>query len=136
MANRKTTDVTPSGWVGWVFFASVMMLIYGGMQIISGLVGIFRDDFYAVSSTGVVVFDVTTWGWINLVLGIVYLLTGFGLLAGATWARIVGVFFTVLAILANVAFLPVYPLWSLISIVVGGFVVYALSMHGGELSNK
>ena len=128
----RTTQsaLQPTAWVGWIFFAAAMLLVVGGMQIITGLVAILRDNFYVVTSSGLVAFNYTTWGWINLILGIVAMLTAFGVLAGSMWARIVAIFATVLTMLANVAFLNAYPLWSIISLVVGGFVVYALTMHG------
>ena len=56
--------------------------------------------------------DITTWGWVHLVLGAIGVATGLGLLAGQTWARVTGVAIAVVASLANFAFLPYYPLWS------------------------
>lgn len=133
MAQRKVSKSSPSGWTGWIFFAAAMMLTIGGMQIISGLVAIFKDDFYVATQAGLLAFNYTTWGWINMGLGLVTLLTGLGLLAGSTWARVIGVFLTVIVMLANAAFLSAYPLWFIISLIIGGCVVYALTMHGGEL---
>lgn len=133
MAQR--TAPNPTAWVGWVFFAAAMMLAVGGMQIIAGLVSIFNDTFYVATQSGLVAFSYTTWGWIHLLLGIVIMLTGIGLLAGSMWARVIAVFATVLLMVDNVAFLNAYPLWSLTSLVVGGFVIYALTMHGSELEN-
>lgn len=125
--------VSPSGWVGWVYFAGAMLLAVGGMQIIAGLVGIFNSDFYVVTESRLVAFDYSTWGWINLGLGTLVLLTGVGVWAGLTWARVVAVLLSILAILGNVAFLPAYPLWSLVAITINGLVIYALTMHGDEV---
>lgn len=130
MATTRSREVT--GWVGWVYFAGTMMFVVGGAHIISGLVGIFHREFYAVTAAGLVAFNFTTWGWIQLVLGVLLMLTGAGIWAGATWARMVGVALAVLAMLDNFAFLSAYPLWSLIGIILSGFVIYALTMHGAE----
>ncbi len=133
MAQR--TVPKPTAWVGWIFFAAAMLLAVGGMQIISGLVSIFNDDFYVATQAGLVAFNYTTWGWIHLIIGIVVMLSGIGILAGSMWARVVAVFATVLLMVDNVAFLNAYPLWSLASLVIGGFVIYALTLHGNELQS-
>jgi len=130
MAQR--TVPKPTAWVGWVFFAAAMLIAVGGMQIIDGLVSIFNQHYFVATRIGLVAFNYTTWGWVHLLLGIVAVLTGVGLLVGWTWARVVAVFATVLGMIDNVAFLNAFPLWSLISLVIGGFVLYALTMHGNE----
>jgi hypothetical protein len=133
MAQR--TVPKPTAWVGWIFFAASMLIAVGGMQIIAGLVSIFNRHYFAATRIGLVAFNYTAWGWVHLLLGIVAVLTGVGLLLGWPWTRVVAVFATVLGMIDNVAFLNAYPLWSLVSLVVGGFVLYALTMHGNELIN-
>ena len=125
--------VEPTAWVGWVLFGATMMLIIGIMHVIAGLVGLFNSDFYVGTSAGVIVFDITTWGWIHIVTGILLVATSIGIVTRTTWARISGVLLTSIAIVVNIAFLPTYPLWSLIGITLGCFVVYALAMHGNEI---
>lgn len=118
---------------GWVLFASAMLTLLGAMQVIAGLVGIFKPEFYLVTSAGLMVFNQTTWGWIHVVLGIVSLLAATGVLIGAMWARIYGIIVATLLMLGHVLFLTAYPLWSLIALVVNGFVIYALTLHGDEI---
>jgi hypothetical protein len=125
---------TETGWVGWLYFAGTILLVVGGTQIIAGLVGIFNSDFYAVTSAGLVAFNFATWGWASLLIGVLAMLTGLGIWAGATWARVVGIFLAVLAMLDNFAFLNAYPLWALIGVALNGFIIYALTMHGHELA--
>lgn len=122
----------PTAWLGWVYFAGSMLLVVGGVQIISGLVGIFHKSFYAVSSSGLVAFNYAAWGWINLILGAIVLLTGLGVWAGSAWARTIAVFLAVLVMIDNVAFITAYPLWSIIALIINGFIIYALTMHGDE----
>src|SRR4051794_33619756 len=94
----------PSGAaVGWTMFAAFMMILIGGFHVMSGLVGIIDDTFYAVTPKYVLQFDATTWGWIHLIGGIVVLLAGFGLLSGAVWARTVGVIVAMISALASFA---------------------------------
>ena len=122
-----------TGWVGWIYFASLMMMLVGGFQAINGLVALFKDDFYLVSEKALLVFNYTTWGWVHLLMGIVIFAAGVALMNGATWARIVGVFLAGLSLFANMAFLAAYPLWSILMIVIDILVIYALTVHGSEL---
>ena len=61
------------------------------------------------------------------------LLAGFGVLAGQVWARSLGVILALLSVIANVAFLAAYPLWSLIMIALAVVVIMALTVHGSDI---
>lgn len=123
-----------SGWVGWVYFAAFMMLLVGILHAITGLVALFNDTYYVVGSSGLVVTaDYTAWGWTHLIGGVVVALAGVALLTGATWARIVAVFVAMLSLLVNFAFMPAYPLWSVVMIVIDILVIWAVIVHGDEL---
>ena len=123
-----------SGWaIGWTWFAAVMMWIIGAWHAIAGLVAIVNDEFYVVTREYIFQFDATTWGWIHLIAGIVVFIAGIYLLSGQVWARTIGVIMAILSILANFAWLPWYPFWSILMIVAGGFVIWALTVHGRDI---
>ena len=125
-----------SGWIGWIFFGAVMLMLLGGFQIIQALVALFDDGFYLVGQNGLVIdVDYNTWGWIHLVIGIVALLSGIGLLAGNMAARVVGVGVAFLSALVNLAFISAYPVWSTIIILLDVIVIYAIIVHGRELTS-
>ena len=125
-----------SGWIGWIFFGAVMLMLLGGFQIIQALVALFDDGFYLVGQNGLVIdVDYNTWGWIHLVIGIVALLSGIGLLAGNMAARVVGVGVAFLSALVNLAFISAYPVWSTIIILLDVIVIYAIIVHGRELKS-
>ena len=130
MANKSSQ---PTGWVGWVYFAGAMMLVVGALQAIAGLVAIFKHTFYLVTSSNLIAFNYTAWGWIDLVLGAIIFLAGLGVWAGVTWARVVGIFLAALVLVDNIAFIKAYPVWAVISIVISGLIIYALSVHGNEV---
>ena len=58
---------------------------------------------------------------------------GWGLLSGRTWARMVAIILAVLSAIANFAFIPYYPFWSLLIITLDIFVIWAVAAHGGDL---
>jgi hypothetical protein len=132
LSNRETSD-----WaVGWTVFAAIMMWLVGGFHAIAGLVAILEDQFYLVTPEYVFQFDVTTWGWIHLVAGVVVILAGVALFSGAVWARTVGVLLAVTSALFNFAWLPYYPWWSILMITANVFVIWALTVHGRDITTS
>ena len=129
-------DPAPTGWTGWIAFASCMMLLLGSFQAIEGLVAIFDDGYYAVTSRGLVInVDYTVWGWVHLLLGLVIAISGVGILSGNLAARTVGVLFAGVSAILNLLFIEAYPVWSIIVITVDVLVIFALTVHGRELKN-
>jgi hypothetical protein len=123
-----------SGWaVGFILFAAIMMIMVGIFQAFDGLVAIFNDTFFVATRRYLFQFDVTAWGWIHLILGVVVALAGWGLLSGRTWARVVGITVAVLSAVANFLWLPYYPFWALTIIALDVFVIWAIAVHGREL---
>ena len=133
-------DLRPSrvtAWVGWIYFAATMMVISGIFSIIWGIVGLVRDQVFVVGARGNVVnLDYTTWGWINLIMGIVVFIAGLCLLTGSVLASIVAVTLAVLSIVGNLLVIAAYPIWSVIVISVDVLVIYAITVHGRELRNN
>jgi hypothetical protein len=124
----------PSGAaVGFILFAAVMMIMAGVFQAIQGLVGIFENEFYVPTRNYLFQFDATTWGWTHLLVGLLVAFAGWGLLSGRTWARTVAITLAVISAIANFAFIPYYPFWSLLIITLDIFVIWAVAAHGGAL---
>lgn len=119
---------------GWTVFAAFMMILLGAWWIIAGLVGLIDDNFYVRTRNYVFEFNVTAWGWIHLILGVVVLLAGLGLFTGAVWARTIGVILAALAALAGFAWLPWYPLWAILIVVISVVVIWALTAHGRDVT--
>ena len=121
----------PSGWaLGGIAFAASIMTLAGFFQAISGLVAIFDDDFYVVTRNYTFDLDVSTWGWIHLIIGGALLATGLGLFARQTWAGVVAIMLAMLSALANFFFIPYYPIWALLVIGLDVWVIWALTRPG------
>ena len=133
-ATRASGLEAPSGWVGWIAFAAVMMIMLGCFHAIQGLVALFDDKKFLIADSGLTVsVDYTAWGWIHLIGGIIIALAGISLFAGRMWARIVGVVLAFISAIANIAFLSAYPIWSAIMIVLDVLIIWALTVHGAEM---
>lgn len=125
----------PNPWAeGLTLSAAVMMMMVGGFHAIAGLAAVFENEFYRVTPDYVFEFDVTGWGWVHLLLGVVVLLAGIALLSGQTWARGVGIALAAVSALANFAFIPFYPFWSLAIIALDVFIIWALATHRRDLT--
>jgi len=123
----------PTGWVGWIFFAGIMMAIAGMLNAIYGLVALFNDQWVVWGNRGSMFLDMTQWGWVHLILGIVVLAAGFGVMTGNILARTIGVLVAGVSMVVNFVALPVYPVWSIIVITIDILVIYALMVHGREV---
>lgn len=128
---KKDSEVV-SGWVGWVYFAAFMMIFVGIFQMIMGLTALINKSFYVIGANNIVAFDITTWGWIHLALGILILSAGIALFNGSVWARVLAILLVALNFVAQFAFISVYPIWSIIILVLDMVVIYALTVHGAE----
>ena len=126
--HRSYEETTGGAWAfGVVTFAGVLLVTVATFQILEGIAALAKDEVFLVGIEYVYKFDVTTWGWIHIVLGAIGLATGIGLLAAQTWARITGIALAVIGALANFAFLPYYPLWSILVIAFYVLVIWALT---------
>lgn len=111
---------------GVTSFAGVLLATVAIFQILQGVAAIGEDDVFVRGVSYVYELDVTAWGWIHLVLGIIGLVTGIGILAGQTWGRVLGILIAFLGALANFAFIPYYPVWSIVVIAFWVLTLWAL----------
>jgi hypothetical protein len=123
-----------SSWTGWIAFAGMLMILIGAIDVFQGLIAIIRDQYYTVTPNQIIVFDLTTWGWITLLWGIVIALAGFGLLSGAGWARWLTIVAASLNIIGQLGFVgsSAYPLWALTGITLTLVVLYALIVRWSD----
>lgn len=132
-----TTSHTPTapkatGWVGWIVFTATMMMMLGVFNAVDGIAAIAADDIFITGAAGSVALDVTAWGWVHLVVGGVVAIAGVFLLQGATWARFVAIGAVMINMTTQLLFLPAYPFWAMIIIVLDVLALWALIVHGSE----
>jgi len=138
---RQTTDYRevdsrnePTGWVGWVLFAGTMLLLVGSFQALAGFVALFKDDYFVVTKSHLLVTtNYTAWGWTQIFLGLLALAAGYGVMVGKLWARIYAIVYSGIAAFVNMAFLSAYPIWMTIMITIDVLVSWALCVHGREV---
>src|SRR5690606_12332149 len=100
--DRDTMPPRPeSDWaLGGVIFAATMMFLIGVFQILGGLVAIIDDEWFVVTPNYTYDLDVTTWGWIHLILGIILLVGGLALFQRRVWAGALAIALAALSAIA------------------------------------
>ncbi|WP_404953654.1 hypothetical protein [Streptomyces sp. 147326] len=111
---------------GTTLLAGVLMIFGGAMAFLEGIAAVASDDLFVVTRHYVFEFSLTGWGWIHLILGIALVVAGCAVLAGALWGRYFGIMVAGLGAIANFLWIPYYPWWALVLVVVNLFVVWAL----------
>ena len=117
-----------SGWaVGGITFAATILVLIGVFQAISGLVAIFDDNFYVVTRNYTFDLDVTAWGWIHLILGILLVLTGYFLFARRAWAGGVARGLAMRGAVVNFLLITYDTFWSILEIGLAVWVIWSLT---------
>jgi len=130
MAKRYTEDT----WRGWHTFAAFLMFIVGSVNSVQGLVAIFADDvFLGESSRFTLVLDVTGWGWVHLIWGIILMIAGVALFFGKAWARWIGILMVVSNIVTQTVTITYHPVYSILVIALDVFILWALVVHADVL---
>ena len=123
-----------TGWVGWIIFAGVTMIVLGAFSIIEGLVAVFQRSFYVATTNQLIVHvNYATWGWVHFGIGVAAVLVGFGVMTGLMGARVLGIAIAGISAIVNLAFMVAYPVWGIIIIAIDIVVIYALAVHGREM---
>ena len=112
------------------------MVIQGAWSIIAGISALSKHGgLFVVTASWIFEFDIPTWGWIFLLLGLVLLFTGVGILRGKFWARVLGVWIAAVTAIAAFAWLPYFPIWAVMLTVASVAVIWALFVHGNEMAD-
>jgi len=128
------SDTETTGWVGWGYFAAIVLLIAGIFDAIYGLMAVIGPDTaYFLTSENLFMMNVAGWGWWHIVIGALLIITALALFGGATWARVVAIILAILNAIGQLFMIPAQPWLSIILIVLDILVIYALTVHGREL---
>jgi hypothetical protein len=132
VSDRPTRPREERQPTGWTVFAGVVLLIVGSLDALYGLAAILNNEVVIVGGHGAIVADLTTWGWVHLILGSIVALTGLGLFAGYSGARWAAVFFISVNAVAQIVWFPAAPLWAFLMIILDVVVIYQLTVRWNE----
>jgi hypothetical protein len=126
-------DVSRRGTVG-ADFAGILLVIAGVVGILQGIAGIAKSgQFYVQPPHYVYTPSASAWGWSHVIVGLIVLAAGFGIFAGAAWARWLGIIFVSIQAVANFLFIPYAPFWAIALIVIDLWIIHSLAIHRREV---
>jgi hypothetical protein len=132
---RGEYDAPPVGptekGAGMLAFAGVMLIIVGALNVIYGIAAISKSDFY-VGHTRFIFNNLGGWGWVITIIGAVQVAAALSILRQTGWGRWLGVATASLNAIAQLLFIPSYPLASLALFAVDILVIYALVTYGAR----
>ncbi len=117
---------------GRVVFAATLLLIVGTLNIIYGIGALDKANIF-VGDTRYIFTNLSTLGWVLIVLGVIQLTGGFSLISGSTYGRVIGIIGGSLgAIGALFSIGGAYPWWSLAIFALCVYVVHGIIVYGEE----
>ena len=117
---------------GRVVFAAIMLLILGFLNVIYGI-GALDDANIFVNDTRFILSNLSTLGWVLILLGILQLTAGFSLISGNVYGRVLGIIGgTVGAIGALLSVGGAFPWWSLAMFALCVYVVHGIVVFGED----
>jgi len=113
-------------WQGWAAMAGILMVIVGGFKAFTGFIGLFNDEWIVRGFNAYFFIDLTALAWWYLLIGLILVLAGLAAMQMKAWGRWVGVIAVGLAMISELMWLPVYPIWSILLITLYFFMIIGL----------
>jgi len=130
MSHQSARRETFSPWAsGRITFAGGMLVVTGVLQIFIAITALVHDRIYDGTAQYLFAFNLTAWGWIQLITAIAAIAAGYGALRGLTWARIVGIAVAAVSMVAEFAYIPHFPLWSVLVIAIDVLIIWGLATY-------
>jgi hypothetical protein len=120
---------------GWVLFAGIMIFIAGTLNTIWGIAAIDKANFFVDNqqgSTHFIISNLSTWGWIVLIIGVMQLFAAFSIWAGNEYGRWIGILTASVSSIGSLLSIDAYPFWSLCVFAIDILVIYGLVAYGGQ----
>jgi hypothetical protein len=123
-----TTDVThrQPEVTGWYLFAGILLGILGVLNVVWGIAAVDSASFFTADAQ-YIVSNLSTWGWVTMVIGVLQLMAAFSLFAGGGFGRFVGVVAASCSAIAALLSIPASPFWALCIFALAIIVVYELA---------
>jgi hypothetical protein len=124
--DRKTGQVSPSGATGTLAAGALLLT----SALLTFLVGVFAltADEVVVSGPGYeYTFQITGWGWANILTGIVLAAAAVAVFVSATGARVAAIIVTCLAIVVTFLWMPYYPTGAIVLIALDVVAIWGVA---------
>src|SRR3954453_18662600 len=112
---------------GWLTFATVYLLIAGGLNLIWGITALAKKSYFV--EDGLVWSNLQVWGWIAILVAATQILGALLIRSRRPGGMIIGIVVAVAGPLVNFTALGAYPVWSCAAIVCSLLVLWAVTVH-------
>jgi hypothetical protein len=117
---------------GRATFAAILLLIAGTLNIIYGIGALDKANIF-VNETRYIFTNLSTMGWVLIILGVIQLTGGFSLLAGNAYGRVIGIVGAGLgAIVALLSIGGNDPWWSLAIFALCIYIIQGIVVLGDD----
>ena len=113
------------GLTGWGMFGAVTLIVLGGLNIVNGFTAIHNSQFFTHQ---IVYHNLTAWGWVFLIWGILQMVAGVLVFAHSTTGYYLGVCLAGTATILWFFMLFAAPIPALVAVIVGLIVIYSLTV--------
>ncbi|HSD04032.1 MAG TPA: hypothetical protein VLB81_16770 [Gaiellales bacterium] len=114
------------GLTGWGAFGAVTLIVLGGLNIINGFTAIHNSSYFARDH--IVYHNLTVWGWVFLIWGILQLVAGALVFAHSVTGYYMGVCLAGTATILWFFMLFAAPIPAMVGVIVGLIVVYSMTV--------
>lgn len=135
----QETSTVPQGPVGagsgdgWLLFAGTMLGLAGIMKIIDAIWAFqYHGSIPANLKDGLLGSDLKHYGWLWLGVGALLIISGCLVVTRSQFGRWVGIFAASIGLISAMLWMPYYPIWAFVYVVIASLVLYALIVYGGR----
>lgn len=111
---------------GLTIVAAALLFVAGVISVFVGISALNKDTLLVLDQDYVFELNLTAWGWIHIVIGVLAVIIAGGLAIGADWARVAAIIIAALSIITQFLWLPHYPAWSILIIALDVILIWAV----------
>jgi len=131
MQGGSNDQIAGSGWAG---FAAVMFFVLGAFNVIDGLAALAEDENFVADE--LFIGDLTVWGIVMIAIGLLQLYTAYALFVDRPSGVTIGIGLAAFNLIAQLFFLPAYPIWSVLIMVIDVLLIYGLTVYGHHFGGR
>ena len=135
VTNQEPADTTPSTG-GPTLFAGAMLVVAGIWHGLIGFAGLVHDTLFVRVDGYVYTVDLTVWGWVHLLLGLLVAGVGVTVRRGQPWARASAFVLVGASLVVNFLFVPYHPVWSVLVIALDIAIICALAIDWSSSAER
>jgi hypothetical protein len=112
---------------GATFAAAALLLTSAILTFLVGVFALAANDLVVSGPGYEYTFQISGWGWANILTGMVLAAAAVAVFVGATWARVAAIIVTCLAIVVTFLWMPYYPTGAIVLIALDVVAIWGVA---------